>query len=381
MTTERFGQCAPTVNGPRAPSLDSVSPAEILGRPVRELGAEEHAGYVAGATVAITGAAGSIGTQLSRRLVQLGARRLVLLDRAEAGLVELVRALEHDQGFVDTVPVLADLTRRPYARAVFAEHRPDVVFHAAACKQVPLLEANPLEAVASNVLGTKFVADAARDTGVERFVLFSTDKAVEPTSVLGRTKAVAEWIVAAAGTGETALRTGVVRLGNVADSAGSILPVFRRQLAVGEPVTVTHPEVTRFLMTVGEATELAVVAAALADSRSVFWVDIRPAVRVVDLVQRLATAAAREAEIVFVGVRPGERLHEQLVWADDEIAQTSCEHVYRSPLRCVDPGWLRRWVDILAAHVEQAAAPGVSTALREMHREAALMPLVAQGRA
>ena len=334
----------------------------MLGRPIVDVGVEAFAGYLAGATVLVTGAGGSLGAELCVRLVQLGARELVLVDQAEAGLVALAESLRREQG-AQAVPVLADVTRAGRASEVFERHRPDVVFHAAAYKHVPLLEEHPVEAVSANVLGTRCVVDAARRVGVGRFVLFSTDKAVEPESVLGRTKAVAEWIVAAAAREASQGRYAAVRLGNVIDSAGSVLPIFRRQIADGGPVTVTHPHATRYVLTSGEAADLAIVAGALADSASIFWLDAGPPVRIVELARRLAAAVSTEIAIDFVGLRPGERLHEQMLWSGDEVVPTPCAHVHTSPLRQVESGWLDEWTATLAGHVDRVSAAGVRATL------------------
>ena len=338
----------------------------VLGRPIVDVGAEAVGGYLDGAAVLVTGAGGSLGAELCTRLARLGARELVLVDQAEAGLVALVDRLRREERFRHAIPVLADVTRQGRAAELLERYRPDVVFHAAAYKHVPLLEAHPVEGMSVNVLGTKCVVDAARRVGVGRFVLFSTDKAVEPTSVLGRTKAVAEWIVAAAGREEPLARYAAVRLGNVVDSAGSALPIFRRQVAHGGPVTVTHRQATRFVLTSVEAADLAIVAGALADSRSIFWLDAGPPVRVVDLARRLAAAVSAEIELDFVGLRPGERLHEQMLWSWDEAIPTTCEHVFRSALRDVNPAWLEGWTAALAGFVEPASADGVRAALAEM---------------
>lgn len=345
---------------------EDVSVETLLGRSVVDVSNGELAEYIAETTVLVTGAGGSLGAELCARLTRLGVRELVLVDQAEAPLVELATTLRYEHGFTDAVPVLADIRSAARTLEVFERHRPDVVFHTAAYKQVPLLEAHPVEAVATNVLATKWVVDAARRVGVERFVLFSTDKAVQPASILGQTKAVAEWIVATAGR-EAHARYASVRLGNVVDSAGSILPVFRRQIARGGPVTLTHPETTRYLITAGEAAGLAIVAGALADSDGTFWLDIGPPVRVLDLARRLSRAAARDVAIDFIGLRAGERLHERLFCESDEIVGTPCERVFRSTMRQVDPAWLDAWIATLARHVERASAAGVRAALAEMH--------------
>ena len=331
-----------------------------------DVGAETVGGYLDGAAVLVTGAGGSLGAELCIRLARLGARELVLVDQAEAGLVALVDRLRREQDFGNAIPVLGDVTRQGRAAEVLERYRPDVVFHAAAYKHVPLLEAHPVEGVSANVLGTKCVVDASRRAGVARFVLFSTDKAVEPTSVLGRTKAVAEWIVAAAGQEDELARYAAVRLGNVVDSAGSALPIFRRQVAEGGPVTVTHPQATRFVLTAGEAADLAIVAGALADSRSIFWLDAGPPVRVADLARRLAAAVSAEIELDFVGLRPGERLHERMLWSWDKAVPTPCAYVFRSALRQVDPVWLDGWTATLSGLVDPASPEGVRAALAEM---------------
>jgi FlaA1/EpsC-like NDP-sugar epimerase len=346
---------------------EDVAVETLLGRSVVDIGGGKFSEYLAEATVLVTGAGGSVGVELCARLTRLGVRELVLVDHAEAPLVGLVRALQHDFGFAKAVPVLADIKSRMRTFDVFERYRPDVAFHAAAYKHVPLLEAFPVEAVATNALGTKCIVDAARRVGVERFVLFSTDKAVQPTSILGRTKAVAEWIVASAGSEAAHGQYASVRLGNVVDSAGSILPVFRRQVARGGPVTVTHPQATRYLMTAGEAAGLAIVAGGLADSNSVFWLDSGPPVCVLDLARRLASAASHDVGIDIVGLRAGERLHEHLVSSGDEIAATPCDHVWRSTMHQVDPAWLNDWLAVLARHVKRASAAGVRAALAEMH--------------
>lgn len=354
----------------------------LLGRSIVDVTGGTVGEYLAGATVLVTGAGGSVGAELCAQLTRLGIRELVLVDQAEAALVGLARGLRHDHGFAQAVPVLADIKSRRGAFEVFERHRPDVAFHAAAYKHVPLLEAFPVEGVATNVLGTKCIVDAARRVGVGRFVLFSTDKAVEPTSILGQTKAVAEWIVAAAAREVGHGRFASVRLGNVVDSAGSILPIFRREVARGGPVTVTHPKVTRYLMTAGEAAGLAIAAGRWADSDGVFWLDSGPPVSIVDIVRRLAAEVPHDVGIDFVGLRPGERLHEQLFSAGDEIVATPCEHVWRSTMHGVDPAWLKDWLAVLARHVKRSSAPGVRAALAEMQSapKRAVRPAVAVAR-
>jgi FlaA1/EpsC-like NDP-sugar epimerase len=353
--------------GVRSGRLRPDVPVEtLLGRSVLDVGSGELAGYVDGSGVLVTGAGGSIGTELCRRLALLRPREVVLVDQAEAPLVGVARMLREELGFAKGVPVLADIKNRPRAMELLERHRPDVVIHAAAYKQVPLLEASPVEGAAANVLGTKNLVDASRNVDVERFVLFSTDKAVVPTSILGQTKRVAEWIVADAGR-EANGRYAAVRLGNVIDSSGSIVPVFRRQAAEGGPLTVTHEQATRYLMTMGEAAGLAIAAGAIADSLSVFCLDAGAPVPVVELARRVASAHTQPVEIEFIGLRPGERLHEHLFWPGDDVSATSCQSVLRAELRRADGEWLGRFLAVLARHVEQASAAGVRATLAEMN--------------
>ena len=345
---------------------EAVSAETLLGRSVEDVADGEFGEYLADSTVLVTGAGGSIGAELCARLALLHVRELVLVDQAEAPLVAVARSLQQDLGFANGVAVLADIKSRTRAVDVFERHRPDVVFHAAAYKHVPLLEAFPVEGVATNILGTKNVVDAARRVGVERLVLSSTDKAVQPSNILGQTKRVAEWIVADAADATAQGRYAAVRLGNVIDSAGSILPIFRQQVADGGPLTVTDRRATRFLMTLGEAAGLAIVAGALADSNGVFVLDAGQPVCVLDLARRLASAGPRHVDITFVGLRAGERLHEQLFWPGDDVSTTPCERVLRSTMHRVDSGWLNSCLVMLAQHVTHASAGGVRTVLADM---------------
>ena len=341
----------------------------LLDRPVWAAGRADASEYLDGATVLVTGAAGSIGAELCRRVARAGAARLVLVEQAEAPLVDL--AVDLCVPGVEIVPVLADVRSLPRALDVIERHQPDVVFHAAAYKHVPLLEEHPVEAAATNVLGTAAVVSAAVRAGIERLVLFSTDKAVEPTSVLGRTKAAAELIVASAGREQGAAYTSI-RLGNVVDTAGSVVPRFRRQLQSRAALTITDPRATRYVMTAGEAAGLAIAAGGLARPEVVFWLDCGRPVRIVDLALRLARAYGVDPPIEIVGLRPGERLHELFCREDDAVTATACAHVMCSSVERVDPEWLQARVAALARHVDRASAAGVRATLAEFHEEAAV---------
>jgi len=230
-------------------------------------------------------------------------------------------------------------------RRTFDRFRPGVVFHAAAYKHVPLMEANPVESVRNNVFGTGVVAEVASEFGCKRFVLVSTDKAVNPKNVLGQTKALCEWIAEAAAAREhNGTQFISVRFGNVLGSSGSVIPLFRRQIARGGPVTVTHPEMTRYFMTIPEAVQLIIQAGAIGESGEIYVLDMGPPVRIIDLAHNMIRLSGKEpavdVEVDFIGVRPGEKLHEEL-WSKDEDAEpTTHPKILRCNSRPVDPSWL-----------------------------------------
>ncbi|HWH04941.1 MAG TPA: nucleoside-diphosphate sugar epimerase/dehydratase, partial [Gaiellaceae bacterium] len=305
-----------------ANQIRPVEVEDVLGREPVEVDIEQIAAYLAGETVLVTGAGGSIGSELCRQIARVAPARLVLVDHAEPALFEIERELVDERGFPAALPVLADVKNRAKLRQVFETYRPSVVFHAAAYKHVPLIEANPVEAVRNNTLATRTIAEVAVEFGVERFVLISTDKAVNAKTVMGQSKAVCEWIVEAFGA-RPGVRTRfvAVRFGNVLGSSGSVIPIFRRQIANGGPVTVTHPEMTRYFMTIPEAVQLVVQAGAIGGQGQVFVLDMGEPVRIVELAENMIRLSGREdVAISFVGTRPGEKLHEEL-WNDGETVR------------------------------------------------------------
>lgn len=293
-----------------------ISEADLLGRHRIDTDVASIAGYLLGRRVLVTGAGGSIGAELVRQLSSYGPSELILLDRDESALHAVQLEME-GRALLDSPDlVVADIRDREAVDELMAARRPEVVFHAAALKHLPLLERHPAEAVRANVLGTHHLLEAAALHGVERFVNVSTDKAADPSSVLGFTKAIAERL-----TAEVSRRaSGVflsVRFGNVLGSRGSVLTAFRAQIKGGGPVTVTHPDVTRFFMTVEEAAELVIQAGALGGDGEVLILDVGEPVRIADVAARLVAQADREVDIVFTGLRPGEKLAETL-WAPTE---------------------------------------------------------------
>src|SRR5881398_2303599 len=314
--------------------LREVQINDLLGRDAvkLDLGAMER--EFGGRCVLITGAGGSIGSELARQIARFRPRRIVLLERAESPLYFITREVSEACPSAEVVPALASVTNADRLQEIFETCRPDYVFHAAAYKHVPMLEANVLEGVWNNVVGTLRTARCAARNGVGTFVLISTDKAVNPTSILGATKRVAERIVLelpAYRNAGTDVR--VVRFGNVLGSDGSVLPLFRRQLAAGGPLTVTHPEVTRYFMTIPEAAELVLQAAALPEARGrIAMLEMGEQVRIVDLAEHLIRLSGlvphRDIRIEFTGLRPGEKLHEELVAAGETAQPTSIGKVY-----------------------------------------------------
>jgi FlaA1/EpsC-like NDP-sugar epimerase len=322
-----------------------VQVEDILGREPVEVDFAEISSYLRDETVLVTGAGGSIGSELCRQAARAGAARLILVDHAETALFEIERELVDDRGFPASVPVLADVGNREKVRQVFERYQPGVVFHAAAYKHVPMMETNPLESVRNNVLATKVVAEVAVEFGAQRFVLISTDKALNAQAVYGQSKALCEWTVEAYGQrDDVATRFVAVRFGNVLDSAGSVIRIFKRQIAKGGPVTVTHPEMTRYFMTTPEAVSLVVQAGAIGGRGEIFVLDMGEPVRILDLANSMIRLSGKEPDreipIEFIGVRAGEKLHEELWGEDETVAETEHPKIKRATRPSVDGVWL-----------------------------------------
>jgi FlaA1/EpsC-like NDP-sugar epimerase len=333
--------------------LRPVRIEDLLRRDPVELDTSSIAQLVRGQSVVVTGAGGSIGAELCRQVGRFGPRRLVLVERAEGALWAIDRELRRRFEDVEVAPALLDVRDGSRVRTLLSVERPSVVFHAAAHKHVPMVELNPGEAVVNNVFGTKAVVDACASLGVPRFVLVSTDKAVNPTSVMGATKRVAERYVqsVAAQTGRPFVS---VRFGNVLGSAGSVVPIFEQQIADGGPVTVTHPDMRRYFMTIPEASQLVIQAAALGVGGEVFVLDMGEPVRIVDLAEELIRLSGFEPHadipIVITGIRPGEKLFEELALDSEHTDAT--EHPSIAISRTVDGSWSTRdeeLADLLAA--------------------------------
>ena len=335
--------------------LREVQVEDVLGRDPVVMELDRVGAYLEDRIVLVTGAGGSIGAELCRQISRVRPRLLILLDHAEDNLFEIDRELVESWHFTRVEAVLADCKEGDRMLEVMQRFSPDVVFHAAAYKHVPLMEANPLEAIRNNAIATRITAETAAVAGAERFVLVSTDKAVNPRTVMGASKAMAEWIVDAAGQRHPRTRFVNVRFGNVLASSGSVVPIFRTQIERGGPVTVTHPEMSRYFMTIPEAVQLVIQAGDLgAATGEVFVLEMGEPVRILDLARNMIRLAGYEPEeeiaIEFVGPRPGEKLREELFNPDEHAQPTAADRIVRavrsSPL---DPAWVEATIDRLAA--------------------------------
>ena len=343
---------------------------DVLGREPVRMEVERVGQYLSGRSVMVTGAGGSIGSELCRQIARVGPSRLVLVDHAEDNLFEISRELVEDRHALNTVAVLADCKEEERMREVFAEHRPQIVFHAAAYKHVGLMEANPVEAVRNNALATRVVARVAGDAGVRSFVLVSTDKAVAPATVMGASKALAEWACEAADARFPETAFASVRFGNVLGSSGSVVPIFRRQIAAGGPVTVTDPEMTRYFMTIPEAVQLVIRAGSLADGGEVFVLEMGEPVRILDLAHDMIRLSGLEPErdiaVEIVGRRPGEKLHEQLFDPYERPQPTVAPRILRAQRPALDPAWVEETFDSVGLLVLEGDAAGLAARVAEL---------------
>ncbi|NNE96699.1 MAG: polysaccharide biosynthesis protein, partial [Acidimicrobiales bacterium] len=305
------------INNLRVSDIRELTEQDLLGRAEVEVDIRQITGVITGKRVLVTGAGGSIGSELCRQLYNLAPERLIMLDRDETALHSVQLSIEGKALLDSPDLVVADIRDRERIFEIFEKERPDVVFHTAALKHLTLLENNAEEGVKTNVVGTRNVLDAAETVEVERFVNVSTDKAADPTSVLGRTKLMAERLTAAAAARVDGAFVSV-RFGNVLGSRGSVLPTFRHQINSGGPITVTDPEVTRYFMTIPEAVRLVLQASAIGRPGEIMILDMGEPVKIVDMAKRLIRHSGKRIEITYTGLRPGEKLHENLV-AQDEI--------------------------------------------------------------
>ncbi|MFO0697647.1 MAG: nucleoside-diphosphate sugar epimerase/dehydratase [Nitrospira sp.] len=338
-------------------SLQQVRPMsvdDLLQREPIRTDSQELSPHINGKTLLVTGAGGSIGSELCRQIARHKPQAVVLFERYENTLHSLLLELHKTFPTVKMVPVIGDVTVPDRVAEVFRQTGPDVVFHAAAHKHVPLMELNPKEAIRNNILGTRVVAEAAVKAGVDRFILISTDKAVNPSSVMGVTKRIAEHMMQEFNSPGLTKFT-VVRFGNVLGSNGSVVPLFTEQIRKGGPVTVTHPEIKRFFMTIPEAVQLVLQASAMGRGGEVFVLDMGEQIKVADLARNMIVLAGlvpgKDVEIVYTGLRPGEKMYEELFEEQEQAEPTAHAKIYRASGAPVSVGELDQWLEMLQTNL------------------------------
>ncbi len=309
--------------------LRDVRYEDLLGRPPVQLDTTGIRSYLDGRTILITGCGGSIGSELCRQVIKYQPHSLILVDASEANLFHIQMELQHELYYQNCTTILGHVQDRQLMMSVFRKFRPQVVFHAAAYKHVPMLEKNPWEAVTNNIVGSKIVMELAAECDVKRFVLVSTDKAVKPTNVMGASKRVAELLLQSFQGNNT--KFVAVRFGNVVGSSGSVIPLFRRQIEQGGPVTVTHPDVNRYFMTIPEAAQMIIQAGAMGEGGEVFILKMGTPVKILDMARDLIRLSGKEPDkdikIVFTGLREGEKLYEELITVGEGIGPTKHEKI------------------------------------------------------
>jgi FlaA1/EpsC-like NDP-sugar epimerase len=349
---------------------------DVLGREPVRVEIDRVGAYLRARTVLVTGAGGSIGAELCRQIARVGPKFLVMVENSENALFEIRRELEEERHFNRAAAVLADCKDATRMREIFDEQQPSVVFHAAAYKHVPLMEENPVEAVRNNAVATRIVAAAAGEAGAERFVLVSTDKAVSPATVMGASKALAEWAVEAAQNRWKGTRYSAVRFGNVLGSSGSVVPIFRRQIAQGGPVTVTDEKMTRYFMTIPEAVQLIIRSGELSTGGEVFVLEMGEPVKILELARNMIRIAGLEPEvdvgIEFIGRRPGEKLHEELFNPGERPQPTPAEKIVCAVRAPLEPEWVENAFARIEELVYAGDAAALAGAVAELSAERAL---------
>lgn len=349
--------------------VKDVELEDLLGRASVKLDLSRIEACLKGKRVLVTGAGGSIGSEICRQVARFHPKKIVLFENAETPLFQIERELRMKFPGLRIVPIIGDIRFKARVEAIFDEFLPEVVFHAAAYKHVPMMECNPAEAANNNVRGTRIIADAAHQFKVERFVMISTDKAVNPTNVMGASKRAAElYVQALAKRSRTNFVT--VRFGNVLGSNGSVIPIFKEQIAKGGPVTVTHPEVTRFFMTIPEASQLVLQAGSMGKGGEIFLLDMGEPVKIVKLAEELIQLSGyrpyEDIEIAFTGLRPGEKLYEELLLAGEGVQPTCHEKIMVAKAAEGDEAVLVRQIEELYLLARAVDLAGVVVKLQEM---------------
>ncbi|MBZ9714116.1 polysaccharide biosynthesis protein [Deinococcus multiflagellatus] len=348
--------------------IREVNLEDLLRREPVHLNTAEIAGYLRGRVVLVTGAGGSIGSEIVRQLCPFGPAKVLLFGRGENSVFGIQQELEHDWPEIQVLGLIGDVRDDKRLRAIFREYQPEVVFHAAAHKHVPLMEQSPSEAVLNNIFGTRNVVQCCLDFGVQRLVNISTDKAVNPTSVMGASKRVAEMVVSAGAAQAKAHQAFVsVRFGNVLGSRGSVVPIFMKQILAGGPVTVTHPEMVRYFMTIPEAARLVLQAGGLAENGKVYVLNMGEPVKIADLARDLIhLSGASHVDIVYSGVRPGEKLYEELLTTSEETQATTHQEIFSAQLQQCDPQTLETQLSRLGHFAAQGDARAIRAVMMDL---------------
>lgn len=350
--------------------LRDISVEDLLRRPPSDINLAEIAAYITGKIVLVTGAGGSIGSEICRQILPFQPSVLLLLGHGENSIYTIHQELSErpELGHTKLVPIIADVQHEAKVRSVFRNHQPNIVFHAAAHKHVPLMESNPEEAVKNNILGTFNLVHAAHDAQVERFVMISTDKAVNPTSVMGASKRFAEMIMKAVAK-KSSTRFCAVRFGNVLGSRGSVVPLFKKQIERGGPVTVTHPNMIRYFMTIPEASKLVIQAGSYGKGGEVFLLDMGDPVRIADLAADLIRLAGleegKDIKIEFSGLRPGEKLFEELLTAEEGVTATRNKKIFIARPEVVNEEFINAHIAALLEAADAGNRSRIINLLRE----------------
>ena len=352
-------------------AIRDVAYQDLLGREIIRLEEERIEDYLEGGKVLITGAGGSIGSELCRQICRFRPESIMLYERAESPLYEMEVELKADYPQINVIPILADVRDRRQLTNAFEAHKPQVVFHAAAYKHVPMLEVQPWKAIKNNIQGTRNVIDVASEYAVDKFVFVSTDKAVRPTNIMGATKRVAEMIVQSQNACEISdTRFMIVRFGNVVGSAGSVVPLFRKQIERGGPVTVTDPQVTRYFMTIPEACQLILQAGAMGTGGEIFILEMGIPVRIADMARDLIRLSGFEPDvdinIEYIGLRPGEKLYEELITEGEGIIPTDHEKIMTIRGQECDLNMVNGTIDQLKVMAYDQDAEGIKKKLMEI---------------
>lgn len=350
-------------------ALREVSINDLLGRAPVELDWKSIHQKLSGHKLLVSGGGGSIGSELCRQLAQIEVDQLIIFEKSEFNLYRIESELRAHYPALSLAPVLGDVADRAAVKQVMNRYRPDVVFHAAAYKHVPLLEEQEREAAHNNVVGSRNIAMAAIESGAEEFVLISTDKAVNPTNVMGTTKRIAE-IICQSLNGSSKTRFITVRFGNVLGSAGSVIPLFKEQIRNGGPVTVTHPDITRYFMTIPEASQLIMQAAAVGEGGEIFVLDMGEPVKISYLAEQMIRLSGKQPgkdiQIEYIGLRPGEKMYEELFHEQEPLSETGHNKLLLSGSRAIEQGFLEKQLGLLEQACQQFDGEQIRVILRNL---------------